>query len=262
MKDKKKYLFIGLLSMFVLNITDIFTTFWNDPTLKSEVNPIFLKYDLNAYGLLIILIGFQLLNSLLFYYHAWVFKGYYFKSDSKNVVGFFKIISWKGQEPNQYLLDKLKNILRSILNIYGFYCFLSYIISKSIISTHNFLLALLSNNSTYVTDPKTHIITITRNDNRIWDYVLGDWIIDYNIFSIKNINVLFSIHNQIQTVLTSVCLVFFFFYLLGKYWNSTNTEINIYSLANQEKNSQAIKIKDGWIVFLVVIGTLILNIPF
>ena len=109
---------------------------------------------------------------------------------------------------------------------------------------------------------KTNTTTITINDNKIWNYVLGDWIIDYNFFSIKNSNVLFSIHNQIQTVLTSVSLIFYFFYLFDKYWNSTNTEINIYSLANQEKNSQAIKIKDGWIVFLVVIGTLILNIPF
>ncbi len=88
MIKSKKYLIFGLGAMFVLNVLDIFTTFWNDPTLKSEVNPLFLKYSLGPFGLIVVLLVYQIIYSIFFTYHAYYFNGYNYKSENKNYLDF------------------------------------------------------------------------------------------------------------------------------------------------------------------------------
>ena len=136
--SKKKYLILGLTAIFVLNLTDIATTFWNDPTLKAEVNPWFIKYNLSAFGLMVLTFAYQIVYSLLFTYHAFIFKGYNFFSANKSFTNFITKLVWVSQ-PNSYtFLQKLTNSAKNLLNILGVYALWDYCIGKLIVSVHNF----------------------------------------------------------------------------------------------------------------------------
>lgn len=186
MDKRRKYLISGLFVMLILNIADIFTTFWNDPTLKSEVNPLFIRFSFSSWGLIALLFVFQLAYSLVFAYHAVIFEGYNFKSSKKSQLDFLIRFTGFVTKGDFTILSLLKNNLKCFLNLLGFYAFWDYCIGKIIIVSHNSMLAYLNSNSTFKTSVAAKKVDIYLNNSQVWDTFFGKGILRYNSYTISN----------------------------------------------------------------------------
>lgn len=211
---KKKYLIIGLTLMFTLNVTDIATTLWNDPTLKSEVNPWYTEYKLSPLVFFLLTSSYLIPYSLLFSYHAIIFKGYDFSASKKSFKDFLRKLIWVSDVNNYSFLQKQVNTAKSLLNILGFYAFCDYSLGKLIISIHNFMLAFLANNSTFKLHESNKKVDIYLNDSLVWKTYFGEIILNYNSYTLSKGMEVFIHHYYIECAILFCLMVLFF---LSKY---------------------------------------------
>lgn len=114
----------------ILNIGDLCSTYYVTPDLKNEGNYWVVKYSLGWPGLIFVLITYQVLNLLFFYYHSDVFKKRdYTKRKNNSIAEVFKIYLFNSSKPklNIYNLNELG---KAISNYLGIHLMLNHIIIK------------------------------------------------------------------------------------------------------------------------------------
>lgn len=179
--EDKYYFGCYTVAAILLNIADLLTTYYVSPTLETEGNTIWLKYQWGSWGWLAlcgILFGFMFLEVFFFWLHT-KSKPFITYPNLKN--GSVISLVWAyftGKSLGETITWNKPQFVRigcAIAYGVGFYRMIPYLANKTWACFHNILLGIFYNNATvkYRTVAGETIADINLLHNPIWDTAMG-----------------------------------------------------------------------------------------
>ena len=130
---------IVFLIVTLLNVLDVFSTYYVTPDLSYEGNYWVRKYSLGWNGLLLVLIIYQILNLAIFFYHSDKFKARNYQIRvSNSIFDVFKVYLFNSSNP-KLNYESILILTQSVVNYLGLHFICLYIVGKIIAITDNLL---------------------------------------------------------------------------------------------------------------------------
>lgn len=211
----------GLFFTTFINIADICSTYYVTPDLSNEGNYWVQKYSLGWTGFLFVMIVYQIIYMVPYYYHTEIFKKpKYAYRKSNNLIEVIRIYFISDPRIDNFFKKSL-NCLKGVFNYAGYHCILFYIASKLLFTINNVLMGMLLKNATLLSI--TNGVKNLHIDGKtpFWSSNIGKLLIWYSQFDLETKNLF-----QYKLSLSfEVCI--FLYFVLHTYKMAVSTRMQM-----------------------------------
>ena len=253
---KRNYFIAVVLLMTIVNMLDMVTTYYVSPSLEYESN-IWIKHlSLNFYGLVLVSIFFQLLNTFPLWYFCFRFKNAdYDRRRKNNLYEIARIYLFNGITFNKTkcFLNRIISVITSFL---GYYLPIQYIISKIVVSASNFTIGYFFRHVTINRKVGIDVDITYDHTNQLWQNLYGKFMLFYMQCSPGQ-------KLTLQNLVTSsFATLFCFYFFIYEYKKAVSTPIgnNLIQYTNADESSKIMQSCYLWIaVYLLffILGILL-----